>query len=93
MATKQRSAHFKQVVDLAADAFVETVVASWWHARPRFNVAELRSMATPKERHSLFRFGAFVAARDRRHSINVGNRPPTFDGVKLSWDAVANVTC
>ena len=28
MATKERSAHFKQVVDLAADAFVETVVAS-----------------------------------------------------------------
>ena len=28
MATKERSAHFKQVVDWAADAFVETVVAS-----------------------------------------------------------------
>jgi hypothetical protein len=34
--------------------------------------------ATPKERHSLFRFGAFVAARDRRPSINVGNRPPNI---------------
>jgi hypothetical protein len=32
MATKQRSAHFKQVVDLAADAFVETVVASFSYA-------------------------------------------------------------
>jgi hypothetical protein len=29
MATKRRSAHFKQVVDLAADAFVETAVASF----------------------------------------------------------------
>jgi hypothetical protein len=32
MATKERSAHFKQVVDLAADAFVETVVASFSYA-------------------------------------------------------------
>jgi hypothetical protein len=29
MATKQRSAHFKQVVDLAADAFVEGIVAGF----------------------------------------------------------------
>jgi hypothetical protein len=32
MATKRRSAHFKQVADLAADAFVETVVASFSYA-------------------------------------------------------------
>ena len=33
MATKRRSAHFKQqVVDFAADAFVETVVASFSYA-------------------------------------------------------------
>jgi hypothetical protein len=32
MAKKRRSAHFKQVVDLAADAFVETVVASFSYA-------------------------------------------------------------
>jgi hypothetical protein len=29
MATKRRSAHFKQVVDFAADAFVETIVAGF----------------------------------------------------------------
>ena len=33
MAPKERSAHSKQVVDLAADAFVETVVASFSYAR------------------------------------------------------------
>jgi hypothetical protein len=48
MATKQRSANFKQVVDLAADAFVETVVASFSYAveiRAQINedLEELRS--------------------------------------------------
>ena len=32
MAAKQRSAHFKQLADLAADAFVGTVVASFSYA-------------------------------------------------------------
>jgi hypothetical protein len=27
------------------------------------------------------------------HRSMLGIAPPTFDGVKLSWDGVANVTC
>jgi hypothetical protein len=40
-------------------------------------------MGGPKERHSLFRFGAFVATRVRRPSMS-WKSPPTLDGDKLS---------
>jgi hypothetical protein len=48
MATQQRSAHFKHVVGLAADAFVEIVVASFSYgveirAQIIEDVEELRS--------------------------------------------------
>ena len=63
------------------------------HTAPPLTLQDLDRWAAPKERHSLFRFGAFIAARVRRPSINVGNRPPTLDGDKLSRNADMNVAC